>query len=179
MRPWTVLDRRLLFERPWLRLRADRVRLPGGHELAEFHVVEVPDWTCAVCLTDDDQVVLVEQYRHGIEEVVLELPGGVIDAGETPEAAARREVLEETGFEAETWTLLGRCAQDPHRQTNYVHCFAATGARRVAEQQLDAAEHMAVRTLPRLDVLERARTGGLVHGIHLAALFWAREQGVL
>lgn len=176
---WTVLDRRYLVERPWLGVRADRVRLPGGHELAEFHVVEVPDWTCAVCLTDDEQVVLVEQYRHGIEEVVLELPGGVIDAGETPEAAVRREVLEETGFEAETWVPLGRCAQDPHRQTNYVHCFAATGARRVAEQQLDAAEAMAVRTLPGQDLLDLARTGGLVHGIHLAALFWAREQGVL
>ena len=179
MKPWTVLDRRVLIERPWLRLREDHVRLPGGHEIEEFHVLEYPDWTCTVCLTDDDDLVLVEQYRHGIAEVVLELPGGVIDAGESPEAAARREVLEETGFTADTWHLLGRCAQDPHRQTNYVYCFAATGARQVATQRLDAEEHMRVRTMPCAEALRRATAGGLEHGIHLAALFLARQHGIV
>ena len=179
MKRWEILTSRYLLRRPWMRLRQDRVQLPNGAEIDEFHVLEYPDWVCVLCLTEEDEAVMVEQYRHGVAAFSLELPAGVIERGEEPLAAAKRELREETGYEATEWTLLGRCAQDPHRQNNFVYCFAARNARCVAEQQLDEGEAMVVRLLKTPRVVQAAQEGAIIHGIHLAALFWAEQQGLL
>ncbi|MDX1546724.1 MAG: NUDIX hydrolase [Rhodothermales bacterium] len=179
LRPWIVLYRQYLLERPWMRLRADHVRQPDGTEIEEFHVVEYPDWTCVLCFTEAGRVVLVEQYRHGIEQVSLELPAGIIDAGETPLMAARRELREETGYVADAWTPLGRCAPNPSKQTNHAYFFAARGARREHAQLLDASEAIAVRETDPASLLRLADEGGIVHGIHQAAIFRAHARGLV
>ena len=96
----------MLLERPWLKLREDRVTLPGRIEAFDFHVVEMPEWVGILAVTEHEQVLFVEQYRHGCGRVSLELPAGVIDPGEHPLAAAQRELLEETGYAAEDWRPL-------------------------------------------------------------------------
>ena len=179
MEHWKILNSRYLLRRWWMNLREDHVRLPGGMELEEFHVVEYPDWAAVVCLTEEGKLVMVEQYRHGVQRPSLELPAGAVEAGEAPLEGARRELLEETGYAAERWITLGTCAPEPSKHTNYAHFFVARGARRVRAPQPDAAEHLTVHLVEPAELLERAEGGELLHGIHLAALFWASRRGLL
>ncbi len=178
-RRWTTLSSETLLERWWLTLRADRVRLPTGAEIEEFHVAEYPDWALAVALTDDGQAVLVEQYRYAIDRVGLEFAAGVIHADEPPLEAARRELLEETGYVADEWTALGRCAVEPARHTNYGHLFVARGARRVGVPALDATEDLSVHLVDAADLVGLVERGEIVHGTHIAAVFWAVQRGLI
>jgi 8-oxo-dGTP pyrophosphatase MutT (NUDIX family) len=122
---------------------------------------------------------MVEQYRHGVGRASLELPAGAVDEGEDPLQAARRELLEETGYEAAEWITLGRCAPEPSKHTNYAHLFVARRARRLQDQRLDASEAISVRLLAPADVLHLADTGRILHGTHLTTLFWAHFRGLL
>src|SRR4051812_19424383 len=108
VKPWREISRRRLVETPVLSLDAHvRASAVTGRE-AEFYVFDAPDWVNVVAVTEDDDVVLIEQYRHGSERVTLEIPGGMIDPEDAaPEVAARRELLEETGYAAERWTHVG------------------------------------------------------------------------
>lgn len=176
---WKVYSSRYLLKRPWLRLREDHVVLPSGVEMEEFHVAEYPDWACVLCLTAGRQMVLAEQYRHGVAQLSLELPAGAIDRNEQPLDAARRELLEETGYEAKDWTLLGRCAQDPGRQNNFAHLFLAQDAERVAAPKPDRGEQIVVRLFELDEAVRLAESGAIIHGIHLAAFFWAMRRDLL
>lgn len=176
---WKVQSSRYLLKRPWLRLREDHVVLPSGVEIEEFHVAEYPDWACVLCITTGHQVVLAEQYRHGVSQLSMELPAGAVDPLEEPLEAARRELLEETGYEAKDWTLLGRCAQDPGRQTNFAHLFLARDAEQVAAPKLDGGEQIRVRLFNLDEAMRLAESGAIIHGIHLAAFFWAMRRDLL
>lgn len=160
-------------------LREDRVRLPSGHVLDEYHVAEYPEWACVLALTEDGRAVLVEQYRYGIDRVCLELPAGAVDAGEGFEAAARRELLEETGYASDDWVRLGALAVEPGRHTNYGHVYVARACWRAAEPAHDAGEDLVVRLVPAADLPALVEAGRLVHGVHAAAVFWAQARGWL
>lgn len=162
-----------------MNLRQDHVRLANGIELEEFHVLEYPDWVSVLCLTRADEVVLVQQYRHGIGQVTLELPAGALGAGEDPLEAARRELLEETGYASDDWHALGTVVPEPSRHSNRAHLFLARQSRYVQPPELDDAEAIAVQVRPLAEVLHLADTGAIGHGIHVAALFWARFRGLL
>ena len=177
MQPWSVLESKYLLERPWMRLREDTVLLPSGKALDEFHVIEYPDWSCVYCLDEMGDVVLVEQYRHGVTRFSLELPAGELQPHEDPLEGAKRELLEETGYEASEWIYLGRCAPNPSKHTSYAHLFLATGGRRVGEQKLDGTEEIIVRLMHPEEVLGLAEQGGIVHGIHMTTIFWAALRG--
>lgn len=160
-------------------LRQDRVRLPNGTVLDEYHVLHYPDWALALPITDDGQVVMVEQYRYGVERLSLEFPAGAVDPDEDVETAARRELLEETGYTASGWTYLGKGAVEPGRHTNYGHVFVAAGAHRIAEPHLDAAEDLAVRLVAADELPARVADGSITHSTHIAAVFWAIHAGLL
>ena len=178
-RRWTTLSSENILERWWITLRADRVRLPTGAEIEEFHVAEYPDWALAVALTEEGQAVLVEQYRYAVDHVGLEFAAGVIHGDEPPLNAAQRELLEETGYTADEWITLGRCAVEPARHTNYGHLFVARGARRVAAPSLDDTEDLRVRLVEASDLVGCVERGEIIHGTHVAAVFWAIQRGLL
>lgn len=166
-------------ERAFLKLREDHVRLPNGVEYRDYCVVETPPWAAVVCVTQERQLVLVRQYRHGIELPSLELPAGGIERGETPLAAAKRELREETGFTAPRWRALGQLAMDPSRHRTQAHFFAALGAVESAPISLDPGEQLTRVVLPIHEVLEQAVDGRICHGLHVGALFRAHLLGLL
>ncbi len=162
-----------------MRLREDHVVLPSGAEMEEFHVVEYPNWAATVCIDTDGNFVLVEQYRHGIGRSSIELPAGVIESDEDPLIGAQRELLEETGYAAPRWRMIGKCATDPSNHANYAYLYLAEGAYLQQKQALDVEEDIEVRVLSP-DVLSTTiNAGEIVHGIHLTALLWACQKGWL
>ncbi len=179
MQHWTVKSRRYLLERHWMKLREDHVVLPSGAEMEEFHVVEYPNWAATVCIDTAGNIVFAEQYRHGIQRLSLELPGGVIDSGEEPLIAAQRELLEETGYAAPNWQKIGVCATDPSNHSNYAHLFLAKDAYLTKKQELDAEEDIGVRLFEARRILDIIQAGHVLHGIHLTALLWALSKGWL
>lgn len=179
IQPWSVLKSRSLLKRWWLNLREDYVRLPNGAELEEFHVFEYPDWVCAICETEGGELVMVEQYRHGIAEVVMEFPAGVLETGEEPLKAVKRELLEETGFAAEDWHPVGRFATEPARHSNYAHFFYASGARRVTEPRPEVSEDLHLHVVPKTELLTWIESGRFMHGVQLAGLLEAQRRGLL
>lgn len=179
MKPWRVLESRLVVDRPWLRVREEHVALPSGVEIEEFHVVEGVDWVAVLAITGDAEVVLVEQYRHGLGGTSRELPAGVIDPGETPLDAARRELLEETGFASDAWEPLVTVSTEPSRHTNRAHFFLARGARRIAEASPEAVEQIEVRLVPSVELLEGLDHGMVAHGVHIGAILLAARRGWL
>jgi 8-oxo-dGTP pyrophosphatase MutT (NUDIX family) len=173
--PWTVLDSRTLIEDRWISLRADRLRNAAGIELSPWYVLRYPDWVLVVPLTDDDRLVLVRQWRHAVQAWCLELPGGIMDPGDTdPMATGRRELLEETGFAARDWRTLYATWPNPALQTNRLHVVLATGLTETAPVAHDEGESIQVECLPVAEVLAGLFTGligpAMHHGAVLAGL---------
>jgi len=131
--PWKVLESKYNYRDRWLALRSDTVELPNGRVLAPFHVIEQPDWVTAIAITHESKIVLVEEYRHGARQAVVELPSGIIEGPGTPVEHMKRELLEETGFASDEWHPLGSFFANAPRLNNRVHCFVALDARKVAE----------------------------------------------
>ena len=177
--PWQVLERRTLITRRWLAVHEDRIRLANGREMPEFHVVEGPSWASVLCLTASDEIVLVRQYRHGIRRESLELPAGVIEDGEAPFAAAQRELAEETGYVAERWEPLLSVATEPSRHTVHAHFFCALGATPSVERSLDESEDIQVVLVPRTELVSLIASGEIVHGVHVAAILFAAQRGLI
>jgi 8-oxo-dGTP pyrophosphatase MutT (NUDIX family) len=179
MKPWRVLAQTTLLRRQWLEIQEQRIELPHGGEIDEFHLIRAPDWVAILAATSDDRVVCVEQYRHGAGRVCLELPAGVVDAGESPLETARRELLEETGHAADEWQPLLSVNTEPSRHTNRAHFFFASGARVVDAQKLDASENIAVRLLTPSELMSAVESGTIVHGVHVGPILMAFRRGLI
>ena len=110
---WETVSSEYLFRRPWLTVRHDQVRLPDGRINPEFYVLEYPDWVNVIAVTQDGKFVFERQYRHGLGKTCYEIPAGVIESGETPLEAAKRELLEETGYGEGDWSLLMTISGNP------------------------------------------------------------------
>jgi 8-oxo-dGTP pyrophosphatase MutT (NUDIX family) len=178
-RKWEQLSSRYLIKRWWMNVREDHVRLPHGVEMEEYHVLEYPDWTCIIPVTRDRSVVMVEQYRYGIDQVTLEFPGGAIQPNEPPVEAAQRELLEETGYGQGRWSFVGKSAPDPSRHTNWAWFYVARDVEELGGQNLDGAEHIGVKLVSIAEALELAVSGGIAHAVHVAAILWADREGML
>lgn len=151
---WKRLRSHLLLDRsPWLRVFADVVELPDGRRVEGYLRVDGRDYAMVFAVTDEDTVPFVRQYKYGLDAVPLQLPAGYLEDGEAPEACARRELLEETGYEATRWESLGSYAADGNRRYATGHFFLALHARPV--QAAAAGDLGAVRLeLHRLDTLD-------------------------
>jgi len=174
-----VLERRNLVERSFIKVWEDRVRLPNGTEIDDFCVIEAPDWAAVLCITPERRVVLVRQYRHGVQGASLELPAGALERGEGPLEGARRELLEETGYESQAWQPLLQTSIDPSRQTATAHFFCAQAAQQTRPPRLDASEDLETLLVSREELLGLVDTGALAHGVHVAAILMAERRGLL
>jgi ADP-ribose pyrophosphatase len=137
-------------------------------------VLEYGDWATIIALTKQQEVVMVRQYRHGAQKVILELPGGAMeDEDENPMQAARRELLEETGYTSDNFIQIGCVSPNPANQTNLIYSFLALDARKVSEQNLDDAEDIEVVLKPLDEVIRMAKSGELFQSMQVSAVFFA------
>jgi ADP-ribose pyrophosphatase len=148
-----------------------RYRHPVRGTERDFVVMQSPDWVNVIALTPDGRLVLVRQFRYGINEFSLEIPGGVMEAGEDPVAAGLRELREETGYTGAPAKLLGCVHPNPAIQSNRCHFVFVEQAVESHALEWDADEEIQVTTAPVDDVLALARSGGITHGLVLDALF--------
>jgi 8-oxo-dGTP pyrophosphatase MutT (NUDIX family) len=176
---WLVLRDTSLISERWLSVREQHVRLANGHEIERFHLINGPNWAGVLCLTGEGQVVMVRQYRHGLGGTSLELPAGVIEDAEAPIDAARRELREESGFEAREMTPLLTVSPEPARSTTRAHFFFARRAERVSDLALDHSEDLQVLLVPADDLIELMDQGQIVHAAHIAAILLAGRRGLL
>ncbi|QDA58590.1 NUDIX hydrolase [Hymenobacter jejuensis] len=153
IQPWETLKSDIVFDHKWYQLRRDYVRLPNGLELDDYFVSVRRNVALTFPLTDDNHVIFVRQYKHGVQDILIELPGGVIDEGETePIEAAKRELLEETGYASDNMQFLLQVADNPTKDTNKIYFFLARNAHQVSAQNLDRTENIEVVKVPVADV---------------------------
>lgn len=174
--PWEILNSRYIVHDRWMKLRADECRTIDGLLIAPYYVYEPPDWVHVVALDETQRILLTRQYRHGIGKISTELPCGVIEAGEAPEAAMRRELREETGAEVGRVTSLAVMDPNPARQNNRVHSFLARDTRIVHSQSLDESEEIEFEFVPIEDVHQMIAEGEFTQAMHIASLFLALRE---
>lgn len=173
---WETLSARHLVKDQWISLRADTCRMPDGKVVEPYYVLEYPHWVNVTAITEQQEVIMVRQYRHAFGDAVLELPGGAVDEGEAFPEAAKRELLEETGFTAEHFEEVARVAPNPANQNNLSVSFLATGAKRVASQDLDDTEEMEIVALPLEEVKGLLRNNRIVQAMHVTSLFYVLQR---
>jgi ADP-ribose pyrophosphatase len=168
IKPWKVLEKNYLRKN----VRVDRCELFNGRVIEPL-ILEFGAWITVVGLTRQQEVLLIRQYRHGVERVIWELPGGIVEPGESPLQAAKRELLEETGYGGETFIGLGAISPNPANHTNQVHSFLALDVDRVTGQHLDDTEEIDVFPTSLDEVIRMAKCGELPNSLHVSALFFA------
>ncbi len=170
IKKWDIIKSEYLIRRPWLTARRDCVRLPDGRINDEFYVLEYPDWVNVIAVTTDGDFVMVEQYRHGLGEIQTELCAGVVEAAEHHLDAAKRELMEESGFGGGEWKLLTVLSGNPSTTNNLTYCYVAEGVSRISTQHLDSTEDVAVRIMTRKEVEDMLRKDLLKQSLMVAPL---------
>jgi 8-oxo-dGTP pyrophosphatase MutT (NUDIX family) len=167
---WKLLSSRQIADCRVFKVRENLMQ--NGARESKFYVLENPDWVNVIALTKEGEVVLIEQFRHGVEEVILEVPGGMIDENELPESAARRELAEETGFSSKSWTSLGKSNPNPAIQNNTIYHFLAIDAEKTAEVRFDEHESVRTKLVHLREIPELIRTGKIKHSLVIAAFYY-------
>lgn len=175
-----VISSEYVFRRPWLTARKDVLQLANGRINPEFYVLEYPTWVNIIAVTREGRYVMVRQYRHGLGRIGLELCAGCVEEGEEPEAAARRELLEETGYTGGRWTLQAVISGNPSTTNNLSYCFLAEDVELTDTQHLDATEEIEVVTLSRSELLDLMLSDEMKQSLMLASLwryFYLTDKG--
>lgn len=177
---WKVLESKYIVERPWATLRVDKMQLPNGVIKDEYYVLEYPTWVNMIGITTDDTVLFVRQYRHGAHDVFVELPAGVVEEGEEPQEAARRELLEETGYAFTSIAYVCKLYANPATSNNLTYTYLLTGGIKVQAQELDSAEDIEVVEMTIAEAKEFLFTNKIGQALHSAALFYTfQKMGLL
>ena len=173
---WPLLSDTEVLKTPIFTVRNYLCRSPKDGQEKSFTVLDTRDWVQVVAITTDEQIVVVRQFRQGTRQETIELPGGVVDAGQTPMDAARRELKEETGYEAEKWTFLTSFRPNPATQTNTTHLILAENASLVGPTNFDENEDLETETIPRKELRLKILKGEIDHAIMVAAILYYFAQ---
>ncbi len=170
---WKIISSEYLFKETWFTIRKDKCETPQGKIIDPYYVYEFPTWVSALAITEDNRVVMVRQYRHGIQDTILEVPGGCVDASDKNfEEAIARELLEETGYAFRNYHYLGRVSPNPSTNNNWMHMFLATGGERIKQQQLDHNEEIDVVLLEPEQLKELVEENRIVQALHVCTIMY-------
>lgn len=172
--PWSVVHENKEYQTPIFNLLHRKMRLESEVEAdeGEFYALDAPEWVNVIPITTGNEVVCVEQYRYGIEQPTLEIPGGMVDSGEEPREAICRELAEETGYTSDKWSSLGQVSANPAILTNFTHLYLAEDCRFTGpgEHSMDTHERIKVHTIPVEEFLDFVDDGTIHHSIVVAAV---------
>lgn len=172
VQPWTVGQSESLCPTRVFDLRKRHCASPTSPtKQGDYVFLDCADWVNVVALTDSDTVIMIEQFRAGLNAVTLELVGGMVDEGETPTAAAIRELAEESGYAGGDAKIIGRVSANPAIQNNWVHTVLITGCSRKGLQALDSNEEIGVREVALRDVPSLIGNGTIHHSLVVAAFY--------
>lgn len=170
---WTIDGSSYVVNDRFLKLRVDSCTTPQGGKVGTYYVLELSDWVNCIAIDSDDNVIMLNHYRHGVRKYLSEFIGGGVEATDVSlEAAARREVEEEAGYVGDTFYHVGTSYPNPANHTNKVHTFLAVGGKIDRDQNLEAGETIIVEKIPFKTVIEQmSRPDAVYPAIYIAALF--------
>lgn len=170
---WQKIASRTVADFRIFQLREDTSLSPRTGADYRFFVLDTPDWINILPLTRDGEAILIRQYRHGTEEVTLEIPGGMVDVTDkSPALSAQRELLEETGYMAEEIIHLGSVAPNPAILSNSCHTYLALNVRQISQPQLDGAEDIEIEIVKAEDLPYLVTSGQITHALTIAAFYF-------
>ena len=172
IKPWPKTGSTPLGDFRVFKLRSDRRVSPRTGQEHDFFVLESAHWVNVIALTPDQQLVMIEQFRHGSDKVELEIPGGLMDAGESPVAAALRELREETGYEGENPRLLGQISPNPAIMNNTCFTVLVENCRCVHPVEFDLGEDLNTRLIPANAAAGVVAEGKIGHALVVVALYY-------
>lgn len=168
---WKVLESEYLHREPWLTVRKERLQLPNGTIVPKYYVLEYNDWVNIIAITKDGKYIMVEQYRHGIGETCMEVCAGVCESGEAPLDAAKRELLEETGYGNGEWTELICTAPNASANTNLTYTYIANGVEKIAEPTPEESEDLIIHHFSVDEVKNLLAEGKIIQATMVAPLW--------
>lgn len=169
---WTRRQSKAVADCRVFTVREDFCERDSDAKKASFFVVENPDWVNIIALTADKQVVLIEQFRHGSEEIILEIPGGMLDADEDKEVAAKRELLEETGFSSDEFVYLGKSRPNPAIQNNWIYHYAALNSEKTADTAFDEHESVVTKLVPLAEIENLVASEKITHSLAIVGFYY-------
>ncbi len=175
LKPWKVQKSDYVLQDRWISLRADRCETSQGVILDPYYVIEFSDWADICAFDPDMNLILIKQYRHGVGEVVYELPGGIIEDG-NPRQSALHELRQETGYRAGHIEALASLQPNPAKFTNTVHVFLATDCTVDGAQQLDTSEEIEVELVSIPQALKLIESGVMRQGYHISEVYMALRR---
>lgn len=170
---WKKLASEKVYSDRWFQARADKCEFPDGRIIEPYYVVELPNWANIFVVTSDEKIVLVRQYRYPVDQVTYELPGGVIDRGEDPKAAAIREMKEETGYHSDEVEFVCQLSPNPAINNNKAYFFLAKNAIPGEKKSFDAFEDIDICLFTKEEFLQLLRENKMQHGVQLGPVYEA------